>query len=228
MSKTHFSHINTWIFDLDNTLYPRHCDLFAQIDIKMTEYIMVLMGLPFDEARVIQKDLYKAHGTTLNGLVINHQIDPHDYLDKVHDIDYSEISANPELGEIINALPGRKFIFTNGDRPHAERTLKQLNIKEDYFEDIFGIVDANFEPKPARAPYDDFIKKYDIDPKSASMFEDMPRNLQVPDEIGMCTVLIEPNQAAVKKLEPWELIGHDAPYIHHRTDDINDFLQKIL
>ena len=145
-----FAHVTDWIFDLDNTLYPHHSNLFSQIDVKMTSYVSELLQLPREEARKLQKELYLEYGTTLNGLMTRHGIDPDEFLQKVHDIDYSWLEPNPALGAAIRALPGRKFIFTNGDRGHAERTARQLGILAD-FDDIFDIVAAGLTPKPARA-----------------------------------------------------------------------------
>src|SRR5688572_8526061 len=134
-----FAHVTDWVFDLDNTLYPHHSNLFSQIDVKMTAYIAELLQVPREEARKVQKEFYLEYGTTLNGLMQRHQIDPDDFLEKVHDIDYSWLDANPALGDLIKALPGRKFIFTNGHRGHAERTARQLGIL-DHFDEIFDIV----------------------------------------------------------------------------------------
>ncbi|RUZ32345.1 pyrimidine 5'-nucleotidase, partial [Mesorhizobium sp. M7A.F.Ca.CA.001.04.1.1] len=136
-----FAHVTDWVFDLDNTLYPHHSNLFSQIDVKMTAYVGELLALPRDDARKLQKELYREYGTTLNGLMTRHGIDPDDFLEKVHDIDYSWLVPDPVLGTAIRQLPGRKFIFTNGDRRHAERTARQLGIL-DHFDDIFDIVAA--------------------------------------------------------------------------------------
>ncbi|HET9538803.1 MAG TPA: pyrimidine 5'-nucleotidase, partial [Mesorhizobium sp.] len=143
-----FAHVTDWVFDLDNTLYPHQSNLFSQIDVKMTAYVQELLQLPREEARKLQKELYLEYGTTLNGLMERHKIDPDDFLNKVHDIDYSWLAPNPALGDAIRTLPGRKFIFTNGDRGHAERTARQLGILE-HFDDIFDIVAAGLTPKPA-------------------------------------------------------------------------------
>ena len=222
-----FAHINEWVFDLDNTLYPRHCDLFAQIDWKMTDYVSKLTNLPKDEARALQKQLYRDHGTTLNGLMSEHGIDPHDFLEYVHDIDYSELETNPALGDLISALPGRKHIYTNGDVRHAENTLRAIGI-EPIFDAMFDIVAADFVPKPARAPYEKFFAEHLINPKRAAMFEDMPRNLEVPKQVGMATVLIIPRANSNHKAETWEIAGSDDPHIDHVTDHIDDFLEEIL
>ncbi|TGR76519.1 pyrimidine 5'-nucleotidase, partial [Mesorhizobium sp. M2D.F.Ca.ET.223.01.1.1] len=150
-----FAHVTDWVFDLDNTLYPHHSNLFAQIDVKMTAYVGELLTLSRDEARKLQKELYLEYGTTLNGLMKRHGIDPDDFLEKVHDIDYSRLVPDPVLGAAIRQLPGRKFIFTNGDRRHAERTARQLGILE-HFDAIFDIVAAGLNPKPERQTYERF------------------------------------------------------------------------
>ncbi|MGB8817357.1 MAG: pyrimidine 5'-nucleotidase, partial [Rhizobiaceae bacterium] len=171
-----FGHVTSWVFDLDNTLYPHHSNLFSQIDVKMTSYVAQLLKLPREEARKIQKQFYLEHGTTLKGLMINHEIDPDDFLEKVHDIDYSWLEPNPALGEAILALPGRKFIFTNGNRSHAENAARQLGILH-HFEDVFDIVAADLMPKPGRHPYERFLAKHAVDASQAAMFEDLARNL---------------------------------------------------
>ncbi|MEZ5801199.1 MAG: pyrimidine 5'-nucleotidase [Nitratireductor sp.] len=222
-----FTHVTDWVFDLDNTLYPRHCDLFSQIDWRMTAYVEKLTGLQKDEARLLQKRLYREHGTTLNGLMREFDIDPHHYLADVHDIDYSQVEHNPALGEAIAKLPGRKHIFTNGDVRHAENTLAAIGISVRHFDSLFDIVASNFNPKPMREPYDAFLGAHDIAPRNAAMFEDMPRNLTVPKEMGMVTVLIVPMAGKDHSAEAWELEGGTDPHIDHVTDDLHDFLVNI-
>lgn len=222
-----FSHVTEWVFDLDNTLYPRHTDLFKQIDWKMTDYVATLTDLSKEDARKLQKQLYRDHGTTLNGLMREYGIDPHEFLADVHDIDYGEVEYNPALGELIASLPGRKHIFTNGDVRHAENTIRALGI-EPIFDSLFDIVAADFEPKPARGPYDKFLAAHGVDPEEAAMFEDMPRNLEVPKDMGMTTVLIVPREGTSHSAEAWELVGDDAGHIDHSTDHIDDFLADIL
>jgi putative hydrolase of the HAD superfamily len=222
-----FSHINTWVFDLDNTLYPHHTNLFSQIDVKMTDYVSKLLQLPRDEARTLQKKFYLEHGTTLNGLMIHHKIDPDDFLEQVHDIDYTWLKPDPKLGEAIRALPGRRFIFTNGNRKHAERAAAQLGIL-DHFEDVFDIVAADLTPKPARYTYDKFVSKHDIVGEKSVMFEDLARNLVEPKALGMKTVLVLPNNFEATFVEAWEHVGHDDEYIDHKTDDLAGFLAGLL
>ena len=220
-----FETITDWVFDLDNTLYPRRCDLFGQIDLKMTAYVSALTGLARDEARVLQKELYRDHGTTLNGLMHRYDIDPHHYLAAVHDIDYTVLPADPALGEAIAALPGRKHIFTNGDVAHARKTLAAIGIAEAVFDSLFDIVAADFEPKPRLRAYDMFVEAHAIAPERAVMFEDLPRNLKPAKELGMMTVLVTSDHAQGR--EHWESDGHDEAHVDHQTDDLTAFLTNI-
>ncbi|QPC86613.1 pyrimidine 5'-nucleotidase [Mesorhizobium sp. NBSH29] len=221
-----FAHVTDWVFDLDNTLYPHHSNLFSQIDVKMTAYVSTLLQLPHDEARKLQKELYLEYGTTLNGLMERHEIDPDDFLQKVHDIDYSWLSPDPVLGNAIRTLPGRKFIFTNGDRGHAERTARQLGIL-DHFDDIFDIVAAGLTPKPAQATYDRFMSLNKVVGKNAAMFEDLARNLSVPKALGMTTVLIVPNNFEPTFSEIWERDQKYDDDVDFVTDDLASFLDQI-
>ena len=225
--KRSFGAVSEWVFDLDNTLYPRHCDLFAQIDWKMTHYVAALLNMPETEARKLQKDLYRSHGTTLRGLMARYDIDPHDFLDKVHDIDYSPVEPNPVLGELIAALPGRKHIFTNGDIPHALRTTDRLGITK-HFDGVFDIVASDLEPKPAEAPYTKFLRSHQVNPANAAMFEDMPRNLDVPKQLGMTTVLIMPAKGSGHSAEAWEHKITGKEMIDHSTDHLDGFLANVL
>ncbi len=226
LPKASLAHVTDWVFDLDNTLYSRHHELFSQIDWKMSGFVSRLTGLPLEEARLLQKRLYRQHGTTLAGLMAEYDIDPQAFLADVHDIDYSAIPANPELGRAIAMLPGRKHIFTNADVPHAERTLEVLGFGP-VFDAKFDIVAAGFAPKPARIAYERFIQSHGVEPTLAAMFEDMPRNLEVPKALGMVTVLIAPGGSQAPGVESWEFDGHDASHVDHVTDDLNAFLQEL-
>jgi putative hydrolase of the HAD superfamily len=222
-----FAHITDWVFDLDNTLYPHHSNLFAQIDVKMTSYVQNLLNLPREEARKLQKELYLEYGTTLNGLMERHNIDPDEFLRIVHDIDYTWVQPNPRLGAAIKALPGRKFIFTNGDRGHAERAARQLGVLDE-FDDIFDIVAAGLTPKPARITYDRFVDLHAVAGPNAAMFEDLARNLIVPKALGMTTVLIVPNNFEPTFSEIWERDPELTDEVDFVTDDLTGFLAAIV
>ena len=223
---TRFAHVTDWVFDLDNTLYPHHTNLFSQIDVRMTAYVSELLTLSREDARKLQKELYLKYGTTLNGLMELHGIDPDDFLAKVHDIDYSWLKPDPVLGAAIRRLPGRKFIFTNGDRGHAERAARQLGILEN-FDDIFDIVAADLLPKPIRATYEKFAELHAVTGPNAVMFEDLARNLSVPKALGMTTVLVVPRNFEPTFSEIWErdpAFDDDVDYV---TDDLAGFLDTI-
>jgi putative hydrolase of the HAD superfamily len=222
-----FSHVTDWVFDLDNTLYPHHSNLFSQIDVKMTSYVSELLRLPREEARKLQKELYREYGTTLAGLMQQHGIDSDDFLQKVHDIDYSWLVPDPVLGAAIRQLPGRKFIFTNGNRGHAERTARQLGILDD-FDDIFDIVAAGLTPKPARQTYERFAELYAITGPNTVMFEDLARNLLVPKSLGMTTVLIVPKNFEPTFAEIWERDKEYDDAVDFVTDDLAGFLGSVV
>ena len=225
--KREFDHVTHWVFDLDNTLYPHHVDLFAQIDVNMTGFVADLLGLEREEARRLQKQYYHEHGTTLRGLMANHQVDPAAFLARAHDIDYSPLSHDAQLSAAIKALPGRKFIFTNGTVSHAEAAARALGIL-DHFEDIFDIVAADYVPKPAGATYDKFASLHRVDTRHAAMFEDLPRNLIVPRELGMKTVLIVPRDADKVSVLEWERHDQSQNHIDHVTDDLGAFLTNLV
>ncbi|MBB2972241.1 pyrimidine 5'-nucleotidase [Mesorhizobium sp. RMAD-H1] len=222
-----FADITDWVFDLDNTLYPHASNLFSQIDVKMTSYVAQLLQLPREEARKVQKQFYQEYGTTLKGLMERYQIDTDDFLEKVHDIDYSWLAPDPALGEAIKRLPGRKFIFTNGNRGHAERSARQLGIL-DHFDDIFDIVAADLTPKPARETYDKFLGLHRVDSRHAVMFEDLARNLVVPKALGMKTVLIVPRNFEPTFSEIWESDPEYTDQVDYVTDNLAQFLESIL
>jgi len=218
-----FAHVTDWVFDLDNTLYPHHSNLFSQIDAKMTAYVQDLLTLSREDARRLQKELYQQYGTTLNGLMQRHGIDPDDFLEKVHDIDYSWLVPDPVLGAAIHQLPGRKFIFTNGDRGHAERAARQLGIL-DHFDAIFDIVAAGLTPKPARQTYEKFAALHAVTGHNTVMFEDLARNLAVPKALGMTTVLVVPHNFEPTFSEIWERDPDNEDDVDFVTDDLAGFL----
>ncbi|MCB1501059.1 MAG: pyrimidine 5'-nucleotidase [Bauldia sp.] len=222
-----FLAVEAWVFDLDNTLYPRHTNLFAQVDQRIREYVGRLLAVGPEEAHRVQKDYYRRYGTTLRGLMEEHGITPDDFLAYVHDIDHSPVEADPVLAAAIRRLPGRKFIFTNGSRAHAEKVAERLGIT-DHFDDIFDIVRSELLPKPNRATYDRFIGETGIAPQRAAMFEDLARNLEVPAALGMKTVLVLPSPGIREVVEDWEMEGSDAPHIDYLTDDLGGFLGEVL
>lgn len=222
-----FASVETWIFDLDNTLYPPHTDLFAQVDKRMGDYVAKLLDLEREAAHRLQKDYYRKYGTTLRGLMVEHGINPDGFLEFVHDIDHSRIEENPRLAAAIAALPGRRFIMTNGTVDHARKIAHRLGI-HDHFEDIFDIVAADLVPKPHVDTYTRFWTKHGIDPARAAMFEDLSRNLKVPHEAGMRTVLVVPEGTREVFREDWELEGRTAPHVEYVTDDLTAFLERIL
>lgn len=221
------SHVTEWVFDLDNTLYPRQCNLFAQIDIRITHYVMSLTQLDFVEARALQKTYYRDFGTTLNGLMSQHKVDPDDFLNTVHAIDYSPVEAHPDLVAAIRALPGRKFILTNGDTGHARNVLSRLG-GDDLFEHVHDIRAMTYVPKPHKAAYDGFFALHGIDPTHAVMFDDLEKNLLVPHETGMVTVqVVAGEDYAHEQVDAWELGRAAGPHVHHITENLTQFLRTL-
>jgi putative hydrolase of the HAD superfamily len=224
--KRGFNHVETWVFDLDNTLYPHHL-LWQQVDDRIRAYVAEFLKVSQDEALRVQKDYYKRYGTTMRGLMSEHGLDPDAYLDYVHAIDHSPLEANPALGAAIEKLPGRKLILTNGTRKHADAVMKRLEVGH-YFEDVFDIIAADLEPKPSERTYRRFLEKHAVDPARAAMFEDLARNLEAPHALGMTTVLVVPEGQREVFREDWELEGRNAPHVDHLTDNLTGFLQKIV
>ena len=222
------SHVTDWVFDLDNTLYPRECNLFAQIDLLISHYMVEVTQLPFDEARALQKQYYRDFGTTLNGLMHKHEVDPDHFLSTVHAIDYSPVDAHPALVAAIKALPGRKFILTNGDVGHARSVLKRLGDADELFEDVFDIRAMSYKPKPLPEAYESFFAAHGIDARRAAMFDDLEKNLKVPHEAGMTTVqVIAAEGFAHTQVEAWELEQTGGEHVHHKTADLAGFLRKL-
>ena len=227
-SRRSLTHVTDWVFDLDNTLYPRECNLFAQIDLLISDYMVRVTQLPYDEARALQKAYYRDYGTTLNGLMQRHEVDPDHFLSTVHAIDYSPVVAHPDLIGAIGALPGRKFILTNGDVGHARAVLGRLGGAEDLFEDIFDIRAMGYRPKPLAEAYSVFFEKHGIDARRAAMFDDLEKNLKVPHDTGMATVqVIASDSCRHEQVESWELERTGGAHVHHMTADLAGFLRKL-
>ena len=211
--------IKFWIFDLDNTLYSGNTRVFEQVDKKMTEYISKKLKVDKEEAKKIQKNYFHKYNTTLNGMIKNHKINAHEFLEFVHDINIEFLQKDPDLAREIERLDGIKIIFTNGSRKHALNVTKRLGVDQ-LFDDIFDIVDCNFIPKPLVEPYKKLVEKHKIDPKLCVLVEDIARNLKPAYEMGMKTVWIENN-------EPWASKFSDSNFVNYRTSNLPEFLRKI-
>ncbi|MFC7703942.1 pyrimidine 5'-nucleotidase [Plastorhodobacter daqingensis] len=213
MVAQNFSHVRGWVFDLDNTLYPPGSRLFDQIDQRMTDFVMRTLNLPRPEANRLRLDYWQSYGTTLAGLMERHGIDPEPYLVDVHDISFDALLPDPVLAARIRALPGRRIVYTNGSAPYAERVLAARGLSG-LFDAIYGVEHAGYLPKPQRAAFEAIFAADRLDPATAAMFEDDPRNLAAPHEMGMRTIHVAP--------QPLQ-----APHIHHHTDDLPHFLSLL-
>jgi len=211
------NHIDCWIFDLDNTLYPASCNLFDQVDQRIGAFIADLLQVDAVEAKRLQKHYFSRYGTTLRGLMDHHGIAPGAFLDFVHAIDVTPVPPSPTLDAALRALDGRKLIFTNGSVAHAERVMARLGVAE-HFTGVFDIVAANYQPKPNPATYAALIEQHRVDPRAAAMFEDIPRNLVPAAALGMTTIL-------VRTESEWAAIDEPGDHIHHVTDDLVAWLE---
>ncbi|WNJ90570.1 pyrimidine 5'-nucleotidase [Bosea sp. 685] len=220
-----FAHVDHWVFDLDNTLYSHEAKVWPQVNERITLFLLELFGLDGLSSHALRRYYYERYGTTLKGLMEEHDVDPDDFLDFAHQIDLTLLDPDPALGDAIAALPGRKLILTNGSRGHAENVAGKLGILH-HFEDIFDIVQAGFLPKPERATYENFLAKHAVDPGRAAMFEDIEKNLVVPSALGMKTVLIIPRTPDPFR-EVWEQAAIEAGHVHYVTDDLTRFLAPL-
>jgi len=214
-----FQSIKCWIFDLDNTLYSGETKVFEQVNKKMSKYISNKLNVSIDEAKKIQKNYFHKYNTTLNGMIKNHKIDANEFLEYVHDVDIDFLKKDIKLGEELKKLSGKKIIFTNGSRKHAINVTRRIGIDQ-YFDDIFDIIDSEFVPKPLIEPYTKLIEKHKIDPNLCVFMEDIARNLKPAYEMGMKTVWIENN-------EPWAKKFSDGDFINFKTNNLSEFLKKI-
>lgn len=208
--------IETWIFDLDNTLYPASCRLFDQVQRRMNEFICDRLSLSLDQATELRRTYFREHGTTLRGLMIVNDIDPHEFLGFVHEIDLACVPPDPALVAAIGRLRGRKIVHTNGSTRHAERLLDHLGLAQS-FSGIIDIAAAEFDPKPALTGYRLLLQRHAVDPRGALMVEDIARNLAPAAELGMTT-------AWMRSELDWAATEADADYIHHVIDDLAGFL----
>ena len=214
MVKAAFSHVRTWVFDLDNTLYPPQARLFDQIELRMTRYVMDALGVDRPEADRLRKRYWHLYGTTLAGLMREHGVDPGPYLVEVHEISMAQLEPDPVLASRIRDLSGRRIVYTNGTAPYAERVLAARGLSG-LFDAVYGVEHAGYLPKPERAAFEAIFARDGVAPDQAAMFEDDPRNLAVPHEMGMRTVHVAPER-------------HAAAHIHHHTDDLAGFLGGLL
>ena len=211
--------VDTWIFDLDNTLYPASSNLFARVSKRMTYFIQKEFQLEEEPARDLQRKMFRKYGTTMRGLMTEYDMGAEEFLHFVHDIDVSDMNKDPELAELLSKLPGRRLIYTNGSVPHAKRITGQLGI-EHLFEDIFDIVASRFVPKPAPEPYDEMINRFNVDPKRSLMVEDMAKNLRPAADLGMITVWL-------RHSKDWSSEDSVGGHIHHEIDDLKLWLKSI-
>lgn len=213
MPKQDFSHVSDWVFDLDNTLYPPKARLFDQIEVRMTKFVMEALGVDRPRADHLRKTYWAQYGTTLAGLMREHDVDPTPYLVDVHDISFADLEPDPHLAARIRALGGRRIVYTNGTGPYAEQVLAARGLSG-VFDAVYGVEHAGFLPKPERAAFETIFTLDGITPCAAAMFEDDPRNLCAPHQMGMKTVHVAPER-------------HKADHIHFHTDDLAAFLSKL-
>ncbi|SLN39287.1 pyrimidine 5'-nucleotidase [Pseudooctadecabacter jejudonensis] len=214
MVKAYFEHVDVWVFDLDHTLYPPESALFSQIEELMRHYVAKTLSVDLDEADRLRDHYWRLYGTTLAGLMAEHQIDPDPFLDAVHRIDFSVLRPDPALATALRALPGRKVVYTNGTRPYANDVLTALGLTG-LFDAVYGVEHANYRPKPEQAAFEAVFALDDLPPERGAFFEDSPRNLTVPHAMGMRTVLVAPE-------------GEYHDHIHHHTDDLAAFLSQLV
>ena len=206
-------HVNTWLFDLDDTLYPAESGLMTEVVRRMTQYVMQVTGLPYEEAFRLQKTYLAEHGITLRGLMLHHGVDPTEFAAVFHDIALDILAHDPELVAAIAALPGRRLIFTNADDIHAQRVLERLGLTQ-LFEHVVHIGSFDYTPKPDPQAFQRMFAAHSVVPAETAFFEDSERNLKPAAEMGVTTVLVGPHAAA-----------STAPFVHFRTERLTPFLR---
>jgi len=213
--------VNTWIFDLDNTLYSADSGIFQQVHELMGKFVSNHLNIDIDEAKKIQKNYYKQHGTTLRGMMDNHGVDPDHFLAEVHRLDYSIVGPNKELNIELKKLEGRKIIYTNANMKHTIDVLERIELSN-FFDDIYDIKMANYIPKPEIAPYEQLIKQFNIDAKNAAMFDDIAKNLVPAKKVGFTSVWID---AGYENFS--DDIKASKSYLDHETTNITKFLESV-
>ena len=211
--------VNCWIFDLDNTLYPVTKDLLSEIDAQMSSFVSNFLNIDLIESRKVQKKYFREYGLTLRGLMIHHKLDPDVFFREMAPKNLEKIQPNPALGDIINSLPGRKLIYTNSAREHAELVLERLGIRS-VFEGVFDIKAANYVPKPAEEPYQKMCEQFFIEPHTTLMVDDIARNLRPASALGMTTVWMQTNAE-------WAETSDVEDFIDITINDISTWLSNI-
>ena len=214
-------HLVSWVFDLDNTLYPASTQVFAQIDRRLKRYIADFLKVPDDQAFVVQKKYYHQYGTSMRGLMIEHGMDPYDFMDYVHDIDYAVIPPSPDLDRALTGLAGRKVVFTNASLRHAEAVLDQVGIAH-HFEAIFDIEAGAFHPKPTPEIYRMMLARFGLRAEESAMVEDSLKNLIPAADMGMTTVLVRDTQHWAYDAQA------DTSHCHHVTEDLAWWLNGLV
>lgn len=207
-------HVDTWLFDLDNTLYPAESGFMRQVEVRMTEFVIRVTGLPHDQAYALQKTYLAEHGLTLGGLIANHGVDPVDFHAMFHDLSLDAVAHDPELVAGLERLPGRRLIFTNADAIHAERVLDHLGLTH-LFDEVFHIHSFGFAPKPSAEGFERMAAEHGVSPDTTAFFEDSERNLKPAADLGMTTVLVGAHAPA-----------STAPFVHHKTEKLAPFLER--
>ena len=213
--------ITTWIFDLDNTLYSADSGIFQQVHTLMGKFVSEHLKIDINEAKELQKKYYKQHGTTLKGMMDNHGVDPDHFLSEVHRLDYSIVKPNKKLNKELENLKGRKIIYTNANRQHADDVLKRLELSH-MFEEIFDIKTANYIPKPEVEPYKKIINDFSINPSTAIMFDDIAKNLVPAKKVGFTSVWID---AGYENFS--DDIANSKKFLDYEVKDISNFLNKV-
>ena len=213
--------INTWIFDLDNTLYSADSGIFQQVHDLMGKFVSSHLDIDIEEAKIIQKNYYKQHGTTLRGMMDNHGVDPDHFLAEVHKLDYSIVGPNHKLNEELKKIQGRKIIYTNANMQHALDVLERIELSN-FFDEIYDIKMANYIPKPEMTPYKEMIKQFDISPQNAAMFDDIAKNLVPAKKVGFTSIWID---AGYENFS--DDINSSKKYLDFETNDLSVFLEKV-
>ncbi len=208
-------HVEHWVFDMDDTLYPRECGLMKRVQDRINAFFVRTVGLEADEARLLQRQYLRDHGTSLSGLMLNHDVDPHAFLDEVHRVELDCLTPDPVLREGLSRLPGRRLVFTNGAAAHAERVLTALQIA-DLFDDVFHIEASDLIPKPDPRAFQAMITRHGVDPRRAAFFEDTEKNLKPAADMGMATVLVGAHAPA-----------STAAFVDHRAESLPPFLNRL-